>query len=111
MQVDDLVLAGEQLGRDQLADDALDAGHLLPATGGGALEGEVDAAAVLGELEELARELVRRRRGVAVAAVRSVDDDGLELVDLVHAEVQALAVSGQSVAPCTISSVHGRISH
>jgi hypothetical protein len=54
---------------------------------------------------------VRRRRGVAVAAVRSVDDDGLELVDLVHTEVQALAVSGQSVAPCTISSVHGRISH
>lgn len=110
-EIDVLVLAGKQAGADHVVDDALDAGHLLRAAGGGALEGEVDAIAVLRDLHELARELVRRQRAVPVTVVGRVDDDGLELIDLRHAEVQALVVSGQGITPCAISSIRSRYGH
>jgi hypothetical protein len=54
---------------------------------------------------------VCRQRVVAVAVVRGVDDDGLQVVDLSHAEVEALVVSSQRIAPMHVSSVYGRKSH
>ncbi len=109
VEIDGLVLACEQAVTDHGVDDALDAGHLLLFASCGALEGPVDAGAEHDDVHQLPCELVGRQRAVAVAAVCGVDDDGLEVIELRHAEVQALVVSGQDTLPCTISSVYGQL--